>query len=176
MVKKCLVVLALVGCSASKQIAMEANAVSERAVLICRLSDKIADVSTQPEVLELNAKIALEGSLIQQSVRQIHKALPGVHDVTPWWAVLLQWVLVAAVGGMLVWFLYSSGAMVAIRLALGWIPRKKVLDADMARATLDSDRPETIREWIAVKRSSDKEFDAAWRRGAETDGTSTVKA
>jgi len=176
MVKKYLVVLALVGCSASKQIAVEASAISERAVSICQLSDEIADVSTQLEVLALNAKIAAEGAAIQRGVNQIHKALPGVHDVTPWWAVLLQWVLVASVGGMLVWFLYSSGAMVAIRLAIGWIPRKKILDADMARATLDSDRPETIREWIAAKRSSDKEFDAAWRRGAETDGTSTVKA
>ena len=174
--KKYLVVLALVGCSASKQIAIEANSISERAVTICQLSDEIADISTQPEVLALNAKIAAEGVAIQGKVRQIHKTLPGVHDVTPWWAVLLQWVLVAAVGGMLVWFLYSSGAMVAIRLAFGWIPRKKVLDADMARATLDSDRPETIREWIAVKRSSDKEFDAAWRRGAETDGTTSIKA
>lgn len=174
--KKYLVLLTLVGCSASKQIAVEANSISERAVTICQLSNEIANISTQPDVLALNAKIGAEGASIQGSVNQIHKALPGVHDVTPWWAVLLQWVLVASVGGMLVWFLYSSGAMVAIRLAIGWIPRKKILDADMARATLDSDKPETIREWIAAKRSSDKEFDAAWRRGAETDGTSTVKA
>ena len=26
------------------------------------------------------------------------------------------------------------------------------------------DKPETLREWIAMKRSTDREFDAAWKR------------
>ena len=49
--KKYLVVLALAGCSASKQIAIEANSISERAVKIFQLSDEKPDISTQPEVL-----------------------------------------------------------------------------------------------------------------------------
>lgn len=100
---------------------------------------------------------------IRQSVADIHGALPGVVDRTPWWASLLTWLAIAATGVVLAWMLTASGALSAIRVALGWLPRRAVNEAEMAASTLATDRPETLREWIAMKRSTDREFDAAWR-------------
>jgi len=94
----------------------------------------------------------------------IHQKVTGVRDITPWWASLLQWVMVALAGAAAVWLVHSTGIGSAIRVAVGWIPRRKVNEAEMAAATMATDKPETIREWIAMKRASDKEFDAAWRK------------
>jgi len=91
--------------------------------------------------------------------------------VTPWWASLIQWGLIALVGGFLVWILYSTGAVTAIRIAVGWLPRRKVQEAQIAVAALDESRPETAREWLAARRAADPEFNAAWLKAKEkTDG------
>jgi len=58
--------------------------------------------------------------------------------------------------------LWQSGAFTAIRIAVGWLPRKKVAAAELALSTLDQDRPESERELVAALRS-DPEFDAAYR-------------
>ena len=39
-----------------------------------------------------------------------------------------------------------------------------VADADLAAGMLDPDKPENAREYVAARRASDPEFDAAWRR------------
>jgi hypothetical protein len=154
----------VLGCSASQQIAEEANAISGHAHQIHRLAEQIRHTSQEVESIRSATEIQTEASAITESVGGIHKALPGVKDVVPWWATLLQWALIAAAGAALVWVGTASGAFSAIRVAIGWLPRRKVDEAHMAAATLAQDKPETLREWIAMKRASDKEFDAAWRK------------
>ncbi len=155
--------LLLVGCSASERIAVEANGIGERAGTIERLSIRIGETSDQPEVIADAATIAVEAIAIRRGVSEIHTALPGVTDRTPWWANLIKWIAIAASGAALVWLVSATGIGTAIRVAIGWIPRRKVQEAEMAAATLAADRPETLREWIAMKRASDPEFDRAWQ-------------
>jgi len=50
-----------------------------------------------------------------------------------------------------------------MRVAIGWLPRKKVAAAELAVDMLDPNRPEGDREFIAAMRS-DPEFDAAYRK------------
>jgi hypothetical protein len=60
--------------------------------------------------------------------------------------------------------LFQTGIGAAIRAAIGWIPRRKVQEANLAAAALDPGRAETVRELIAARRASDPLFDAAWRK------------
>jgi hypothetical protein len=39
-----------------------------------------------------------------------------------------------------------------------------VVEAEMAAATIDANAPETVREFVAMKRGTDREFDAAFQR------------
>ena len=159
-----LVCSCVLGCSASQHIAEEANTISMRADRIIRITDQIGHTSKEVESIRSATEIQAEAAAIDKSVGGIHKALPGVRDVVPWWATLLQWLLIALAGAAVVWIGTASGVFSAIRVAIGWIPRRKVNEAEMAAATLAQDKPETLREWIAMKRASDKEFDAAWKR------------
>lgn len=155
------------GCSASRHIAEEANTISARAERISELAEQIGNTSKEVESIQSAVEIQIESRKIRQSVAEIHGTLPGVKDITPWWADLIRWLLIASAGAALVWLLYATGAASAIRVAIGWIPRRKINEAEMAAATLDQSRPETLREWIAMKRSTDREFDAAWKRAKE---------
>lgn len=156
--------LLLIGCSASERIAVEANGIGERANTIHRLALRIGEQADQPEVVADAATIATEAVAIGKGTQAIHTALPGVVDREPWWSGLIRWVAIAAAGAALVWLVSATGLASAIRVAIGWIPRRKVTDAEMAVATLAQDRPETMREYIAMRRGTDREFDAAWRK------------
>lgn len=162
-----LVCSCVLGCSASQHIAEEANTISTRADRIIRITDQIGHTSKEVESIRSATEIQMEAQKIRASVAEIHTTLPGVKDITPWWADLIRWLLIASAGAALVWVLYATGAASAIRVAIGWIPRRKINEAEMAAATLAQDKPETLREWIAMKRASDKEFDAAWKKAQE---------
>ena len=162
--KRILACLLLVGCSASERIATEANGIGERANTIHRLALRIGEQADQPEVVADAATIATEAVAIGKGTQAIHTALPGVVDREPWWSGMIRWIAIAASGAALVWLVSATGIGTAIRVAIGWIPRKKVTDAEMAVATLAHDRPETMREYIAMRRGTDREFDAAWRK------------
>jgi hypothetical protein len=161
----------VLGCSASQHIAEEANTISASAENIVKLAEQIRHTSKEVESIRTATDIKNEALQIRQGVAEIHATLPGVRDVTPWWASLLQWGLIALVGGFVVWILYSTGAVTAIRIAVGWLPRRKVQEAQIAVAALDDSRPETAREWLAARRAADPEFNAAWLKAKEkTDG------
>ncbi len=162
-----LVCSCVLGCSASQHIAEEANTISMRADRIIRITDQIGHTSKEVESIRSATEIQLEAQKIRASVAEIHATLPGVKDITPWWADLIRWLLIASAGAALVWVLYATGAASAIRVAIGWIPRRKINEAEMAVATLATDKPETLREWVAMKRASDPEFDAAWKKAQE---------
>lgn len=156
--------LLLVGCSASERIATEANGIGERAAEIHRLAIRIGEQSDQPEVIADAATIAGEAVAISKGTQAIHTALPGVVDREPWWSGLLKWLAIAATGAALVWLVSATGIGTAARVAIGWIPRRKLIDAEMAVSAMAQDKPETMREYIAMRRGTDREFDAAWRK------------
>lgn len=156
--------LLLVGCSASERIAVEANTIGERAETIHRLATRIGERSKDADTVADASTIVLEAQQIRHGVSNLHAALTGVTDkVSPIWATL-KWLAIAAAGAAAVWILTASGILGAVRAALGWIPRAKVREAELARDALDPNKEETLREWISAKRASDREFDAAWRK------------
>lgn len=169
------IVAALVaGCSASGRIAAGTNEVRRLAE---SSRDRFESIGTEaasrdPDV-DAIAREAGEGSVEQDAIieatSEIVEAIPGVTDVTPWWATLLMRVLAAlAVLGVAV-ILWTSGLGSLVKRAF-WsfgllLPRSAVSDADLARSMLDPARPESPREYVAARRASDPAFEAAWRRG-----------
>lgn len=156
--------LCIAGCSASERIAVEANAIGDRAGTIERLASRIGERSPDADTVADASTIVLEAQQIRHGVSNVHAALPGVTDkVSPIWATL-KWLGIAAAGACAVWILTASGILATVRTALGWIPRAKVREAELARDALDPNKEETLREWISARRASDREFDAAWRK------------
>jgi len=93
--------------------------------------------------------------------------LSQVEDKTPAWISMLQWWGMALAATALLVILWQSGAFTAIRIAIGWLPRRKVAQAEMAVDMLDPSRPEGDREMVATMRAQDSLFDAAFRKAQE---------
>lgn len=162
---RCLIIAVLfAGCSASERIAVEANSIGERAGKIESIATRIGERSMEADTVADASVIAVEAAAIKHGVQEVHAALPGVTDkVSPIWSTL-RWLAIAACGAAAVWILTASGVLGAIRAALGWIPRRKYVEADMMTATLAQDRPETVRELVAMLRAQDPLLDQAMRQ------------
>lgn len=109
-------------------------------------------------------EVVVRATHIYDLAADTHMQLTGLEDKTPVWLSTLWWFAVAAVivgACVLVW---QTGIGTAIRVAVGWLPRNKVRDADLAVNMLDPDKPESAREYVAARRASDPEFNAAWLR------------
>ena len=163
--QKVIVTLAIAccaGCSATRQIAQSANQVSASSVKIARQADYIAATSDQPDVVKAAVAIHSESEIILEHSQIIAENVASVKDIVPWFATLAQWLAIAAFSICAVWILTASGALGAVRAAVGWLPRRKVMDANLARSVMDDANPASIREYIAARRMSDAEFNAAF--------------
>jgi hypothetical protein len=156
--------LLLAACSPSRQIAEAANSTQTEAIAIRSAALKIESLSANPTVKAHAIEIVGRSDTIVQNAATIHTVLPGVEDQVPWWAALLKWLAGAVVVVGVAVILFQTGIGAAIRAAIGWIPRRKVQEANLAAAALDPSRAEGLRELIAARRASDPLFDAAWRR------------
>jgi hypothetical protein len=145
--------LLLVGCSATERVSDNANEIRAEARALSVHGETIQD-----------KEVVTRADRIYELAADIHDQLPGLEDRTPAWMETLVWVAVAVVAIAVVIVLWQTGLGQAIRVAVGWIPRKKVSDADLASRMLDEKSPEDAREYVAARRASDPEFDAAWRR------------
>jgi hypothetical protein len=153
------------GCSATKEIASSASVAASAAHSISERASFIVANSSQPEIVAAAVVIKGDTAVILHEVSQISTAVAGVKDIVPFWA-LIQWALGAVVAVALVVALWQTGIGQAIRLALGWIPRRVQNEADLAGKML-SDDPTTAREFVAAKRASDPLFAAAWGRSTK---------
>ena len=148
-----LLVLLLVGCNPVQRISSHANAIRTEAQALEEHGQAIGD-----------PVVVAGAERIDGLAAGIHDELPNVTNKVPAWLSTLQWwgIAVAVVAVAVV--LWQTGIGTAIRVAVGWLPRRKVRDAEMAAAMLDDDKTENPREYIAARRGSDPAFDAAWRR------------
>ena len=160
---KWLLCLLLIGCSASERIAVEANGIGERAETIHRLALRIGETSQQAEVIADAASIAIEASTIEKKTQAIHATLPGVSDTHPYLNAV-KWVALAAAVLAVAWIIHATGLGTAVRIAVGWIPRRQIDTAEMMSATLAHDKPETVRELVAMMRAQDPLLDKAMRQ------------
>ena len=108
--------------------------------------------------------VVIHAERIDVLAARIHERLPDVEDQVPAWLSVVGWVAIAVVSVAAAIILWQTGIGTAIRVAIGWLPRKKVSDAELAAGMLDPNDPEDAREYVAARRASDPEFDAAWRR------------
>jgi len=163
--QKVIVTLAIVccaGCSATRQIAQSASQVSALSERIARQAEAITLTSDQAEVVKSAESIRADAYSILDHSQRIAISVTGTKDATPAWMTLVEWLAIAAAGICAAWILTASGALGAVRAALGWLPRRKVMDATLARSVMDDANPASIREYIAARRMSDAEFNAAF--------------
>lgn len=162
-----LLLVAAVACSSTREISVRASAIQEHATAITDLAEQIRDTSHEVESIRTAEEIRSRSMQIRQSVTDIHAALPGVADVVPWWATLIRYALVAAAIAGLCVLVWQTGIGVALRAAVGLIPQRVRSEAEMAAATLDPTKPESVREWVAMRRALDPLFDSSFQAAKE---------
>jgi len=129
--------------------------------------------SNQAEVVKSAESIRADAYSILDHSQRIAISVTATKDTTPAWMTLVEWLAIATAGICAAWILTASGALGAVRAALGWLPRRKVMDATLARSVMDDANPASIREYIAARRMSDAEFNAAFVASAKSVDTAT---
>lgn len=143
----------LCGCSASKRIGGNAAAIQSEARTLAEHGKETGDSTV------------IDGSeRIYTLAEAIHKDIPSVEDKVPQWLVTLEWAILAVLAVAAVVILWQTGIGQAMRVALGWIPRAKRQDAELAADMLDPKHKENAREYIAARRASDPEFNSAFKK------------
>jgi len=148
-----LLVLALTACNPVARISANATAIRNEAGALIDHGNATGD------------QVVVHGATrIDAAAAAIHGEIPSVQAVTPAWLSTLQWWGIAVAVAGVAFILWQSGIGTAVRVAVGWLPRRKVTQAELAVDMLDPDRPEGEREYVAAMRAQDPEFDAAFRK------------
>jgi hypothetical protein len=147
------VALLAVACSPVERIAGDTNAIRTDAQALIDHGHAIKD-----------AEVVERATRIDTTAADIHVQLTQVQDITPAWLSTLRWWGVAVAVAGIAFLVWQSGIGTAVRVAIGWLPRKKVTAAELAVDMLDPNRPEGDREYVAAMRAQDPEFDAAFRK------------
>jgi hypothetical protein len=159
-----------ISCSDTQRIADASGVIRANATESKQRFERIdANAETDPKAVRADAKAGKrEQVAILAASEEIVRALPGVKDVTPWWATLLSWGLIAlsVVGVVALLWMTGLGAFVKRLLAaVGlMIPAAERREANLAAKAIDYGSDVSVREWIAARRASDPMFDAAYRR------------
>jgi hypothetical protein len=143
----------LVGCSQLAKVSRNATAIQAESQALIDHGVAVGD-----------KEVVSRAERISGLAGDIHGSIPHLEDRTPAWLSTLWWGAAAVVAVAVVILLWQTGLGTAIRVAVGWLPRRKVQDASLAAGMLDPNKPEDAREYIAARRASDPEFDAAWRQ------------
>ena len=141
------------GCSPVERIAGNTNVIRQDAQALIDHGNAIKD-----------AEVVDRATRIDENAADIHVQLTKVQDITPAWLSTLKWWGIAVAVAGIAFLVWQSGIGTAIRVAVGWLPRRKVAQAELAVDMLDPDRPEGEREYVAAMRAQDPEFDAAFRK------------
>jgi hypothetical protein len=147
------IILVLAACSPVQRIADRSNEIRAEAQVLRQHGQQADD-----EVVVHHADV------IDGLAADIHGELPGVQDRVPAWLSTLKWWGIALAAVAVAFVLWQTGALTALRIAVGWLPRRQVATAELAADMLDPARPESEREFVAAMRARDPVFDAAYRR------------
>ena len=151
--KYIILVVALAGCSPVERIAGNTNVIRQDAQALIDHGNAIKD-----------AEVVDRATRIDENASDIHVQLTKVQDITPAWLSTAKWWGIAVAVAGIAFLVWQSKIGTAIRVAVGWLPRRKVTQAELAVDMLDPDRPEGEREYVAAMRAQDPEFDAAFRK------------
>lgn len=160
----CVCVLVGSGCSAVARISDDANEIRNHAdSTVDHLETIIVEADGNDVVVDEAARAIDDQAHIIELVADIHKTIPGVQDATPWWASLINNVmLAAAVLGVvfLVWHLGIGHLIKRVFWSIGmFIPAaaKRAAEMDLK---VEEDKV-TYREAVASRRSGDAAYEAA---------------
>ena len=137
---------------------------------LAKVSSNATEIQAESQALIDHGRLVGDKEVVTRAGRihdlasDIHGRIPHLEDKTPVWLSTLWWAAAAAALVAVAVILWQTGLGTAVRVAVGWLPRRKVQDANLAAGMLDPDKPEDAREYVAARRASDPEFDAAWRR------------
>ena len=154
-------IVLLAGCNPVARISANATAIRNEAGALIDHGNVTGD------------QVVVQGATrIDAAAAAIHGDIPSVQAVTPAWLSTLQWWGIAVAVAGIAFLVWQSGIGTAVRIAIGWLPRRKVAIANLAASTLDPSRPEGDRELVAALRA-DPEIDAAFKRakGRKQKGT-----
>lgn len=143
----------VIGCSPVERIAGNTNVIRQDAQALIDHGNAIKD-----------AEVVDRATRIDENAADIHVQLTKVQDITPAWLSTLKWWGIAVAVAGIAFLVWNSGIGTFVRVAVGWLPRRKVAQAELAVDMLDPDRPEGEREYVAAMRAQDPEFDAAFRK------------
>jgi hypothetical protein len=147
-----LLVFILAGCNPVARISANATAIRNEAGALIDHGNATGD------------QVVVHGATrIDAAAAAIHGDIPSVQAVTPAWLSTLQWWGIAVAVAGIAFLAWNSGIGTFVRIAIGWLPRRKVAAAELAVDTLDESRPEGDRELVTLLRA-DPEFDAAFKR------------
>jgi hypothetical protein len=147
-----LLVFALAACNPVARISANATAIRNEAGALIDHGNATGD------------QVVVQGATrIDAAAAAIHGDIPSVQAVTPAWLSTLQWWGIAVAVAGIAFLAWNSGIGTFVRIAIGWLPRRKVAAAELAVDTLDESRPEGDRELVTLLRA-DPEFDAAFKR------------
>ena len=157
------------GCSATKRIATTATDISNTAATS---KDRFATIESEATASTPNLPLieseAVGGQADQAHilslVNRINETLPSVEDQAPYWMILVEYGLLALILIAVAWILWSTGIGSLLKRLIGFVPRAKRREAELARAVMDDNSPATVREYVAVRRATDKDFDEAYKR------------
>lgn len=144
-----------------------------------RISNHANAIRTEAQALEEHGQAIGDPVVVAGAERidglaaGIHDELPNVTNKVPAWLSTLQWWGIAVAVVAVAFVLWNSGILSSVRIALGFLPRRKVAQAELALDTLDESRPESARELVAALRSQDAEMDAAYRKAQKRRKAST---
>jgi hypothetical protein len=151
-----LVAAVLAGCSPVQRIAANALAIRDEAQSLEAHGVEVGD----PVVVASAGRIQVLAGGIQGD-------LGGIQDRTPSWVTAIMYGGAAIIAVAVVVVLWQTQLGTLIRVAIGWLPRRKVTQAQLAVDMLDPSRPEGDRELVAAMRAQDPEFDAAYRKAQQ---------
>lgn len=143
----------LTGCSPVQRIAANAAGIRDEAQALETHGMEVGD----PVVVASAGRIQVLAGGIQGD-------LGGIQDRTPSWVTAIMYGGAAIIAVAVVVVLWQTQLGTLIRVAIGWLPRRKVSQAELAVDMLDPNRPEGDREFVAALRAQDPEFDAAYRK------------
>lgn len=162
-----LLTLAAAGCSPSAEIASRASGIADRGREDIAAWDRVQgacpDMAGEADAGRSRAEANIKDS------HRIMRELTGVEDQHPWLDSLV-WVAGAVALVAVAVIIWQTGLGTFVRVAIGWLPRRKVQEADLAVSMLDEGKAEGPREFIAAKRAADPVFDAAYRKAQQEKG------
>jgi hypothetical protein len=167
-------------CSASTEIAKASTVIGDKAASSKNRFAVIEEEAgtTTPDLAVIKSE-AVGGQREQDAIltyaSDIQHLLPSVEDQTPYWLNVVEYGLIVLGIIGTCWLLWYTGIGSLIRGLVGFIPRAKRREANLASEALDERSPVTVRELVAAKRASDPEFDRAYER-TRTERSRTIRS